>query len=59
LITKSVVIHVLAYQHKLVLAMSFPLAVIDGKALAGQMKNMSLFTFFEPENSLGAENTFG
>ena len=50
------VIEAFADEDKLVFTLSHPVTVIDGKALACQVKDMPSFTFVEPEDSFGAKH---
>ena len=49
-------VEVAANDHQLVLALTRPLAVIDRKALAGQMEHVAAFTLVEPQDAFGAEH---
>lgn len=59
LLPKFVVVDVAANQHQLVLAITGPVGVVDGKPFACQMEHMASFAFVEPENSLGSEHLLG
>lgn len=52
-------IETFANEYELVFARSAPIAVIEGEALAGEMKNMAAFTFVKPKNPFGTENGGG
>jgi hypothetical protein len=46
------VIQVLANQHQLIFGGTFPLVVIQGKALTTEVEDMAFGAFVKPENSL-------
>ena len=52
-------VDVAADQHQLILAITGPVGVVDGKAFARQMEQMAAFAFVEPQNSLGPEHFLG
>ena len=56
---QGAVVHLLTDQHQLVFALAIPLAVIDRKAFASQVKNMALFAFVEPQDAFGTKNALG
>ena len=49
-------IQILPNQNQLIFGGAFPLFIIQGKALATQMKDMTLGTFVKPENALGSKH---
>ena len=53
------VVDVAADQHQLILAITGPVGVVDGKAFARQMEHMAAFAFVEPQDSLGPEHLLG
>jgi hypothetical protein len=54
------VIEVLADQDELVFAfVGLPLVVVEGEAFAGEVEDMALRTFVEPEDALGPEHVGG
>ena len=59
LLPQGLVVDVTANQHQLVLAITGPVGVVDGKAFACQMEHMAAFAFVEPEDSLGPEHLLG
>ena len=52
-------VDVAADQHQLILAITGPVGVVDGKAFARQMEHMAAFAFVEPQDSLGPEHLLG
>ena len=56
LLPQGVVVDVTANQHQLILAISGPVGVVDGKAFACQMEHVAAFAFVEPQHSLGTEH---
>ena len=52
-------VDVAADQHQLILAITGPVGVVDGEALARQMEHMAAFAFVEPQDSLGPEHLLG
>ena len=52
-------VDIAADQHQLILAITGPVGVVDGKAFARQMEHMSAFAFVEPQDSLGPEHLLG
>ena len=59
LLPQGLVVDVTANQHQLVLAITGPVGVVDGKPFACQMEHMASFAFVEPEDSLGSEHLLG
>ena len=53
------VVDVAADQHQLILAITGPVGVVDGKAFARQMEHMAAFAFVEPQDSFGPEHLLG
>ena len=56
LLPQGLVVDVTANQHQLVLAITGPVGVVDGKAFACQMEHVAAFAFVEPEDSFGPEH---
>ena len=48
-----------ADQHQLILAITGPVGVVDGKAFARQVEHMAAFAFVEPQNSFGSKHFLG
>ena len=59
LLPQGLVVDVTANQHQLVLAITGPVGVVDGKSFACQMEHVASFAFVEPEDSLGSEHLLG
>ena len=59
MLSQLVVVNVAADQHQLVLAITGPVGVVNGKAFACQMEHMAAFAFVEPEDSLGPKHLLG
>jgi hypothetical protein len=59
LLAQAGVIETFTDQYELGFARTAPIAVIEGEALAGEMKNMAAFAFVKPKNSFGTENGGG
>ena len=59
LLPQGLVVDVTANQHQLVLAITGPVGVVDGKPFACQMEHVASFAFVEPEDSLGSEHLLG
>ena len=52
-------VDIAADQHQLILVITGPVGVVDGKAFARQMEHMAAFAFVEPQDSLGPEHLLG
>ena len=52
-------VDVAADQHQLILAITGPVGVVDGKAFARQVEHMAAFAFVEPQNSFGSKHFLG
>ena len=46
-------------QHQLILAIACPVGVVDGEALASEVKHVASLAFVEPENPLRPEHLLG
>ena len=57
LFAQGVVVEIATDEHQLILAFSSPVAVVDGKAFAGQMEHVPPRTLVEPEDALGPEHS--
>ena len=52
-------VDVAADQHQLILAITGPVGVVNGKAFARQMEHMAAFAFVEPQDSFGPKHLLG
>ena len=59
LLAQGVVVEVPANDHQLVLAFPWPIAVVDGEALARKVEDVAALAFVEPKDPLGPEHAGG
>ena len=59
LFPQGAVVDVAADQHQLILAITGPVGVVDGKTFARQVEHMAAFAFVEPQDSFGSKHFLG